>query len=82
MDLLRRCRRWLLQCLKLYNQLEYEDEPLKAHVDELLESLNQSLGPPDEAEKLTETGAEDGAWESAEDSNDEIDEDDAEAMEE
>ncbi|KAF1951485.1 hypothetical protein CC80DRAFT_496088 [Byssothecium circinans] len=59
-SLLRASRDWLENCLKLYTVLEYEDERLKEHADELLKSLNDTLGPSTGEEE------EDG-WEDAED---------------
>jgi len=41
----RTSRDWLQNCLKLYSMLEYEDERLKAHAEELVTDLNESLGP-------------------------------------
>lgn len=41
-------REWLLRGLKLYGLLEYEDERLKEHAEELVAGLNQELGPPPE----------------------------------
>jgi len=43
-------RVWLLRCLKLYTKLEYEDDRLKAHADELVAEMNKVLGPPPEGE--------------------------------
>jgi tetratricopeptide (TPR) repeat protein len=75
-----RSRKWLLQCLKLYDLLDYEDEPLQEHANELVESLNKVLGPPNEAEDQAEE--EEGEdWESADrnadddDKHDDSDED-------
>ncbi|KOS20589.1 UPF0661 TPR repeat-containing protein [Escovopsis weberi] len=52
----RYARRWLMQCLKLYELEEYEDERLGAHAAELLASINGELGEPPEDE-------DDEAWE-------------------
>ncbi|KAF2856075.1 TPR-like protein [Plenodomus tracheiphilus IPT5] len=45
MSLLRASRDWLENCLKLYMAMEYEDERLKEHADEILKELNDVLGP-------------------------------------
>lgn len=71
-SLLRASRDWLENCLKLYMMLEYEDERLKEHADEILKELNDTLGPSAGEEE------EDG-WEDAGDEDDE-DEDDDEEM--
>ena len=63
---LRRSRKWLLQCLRLYQLQQYEDERLRDHATEIIESLNQVLGEP------TEEGGEDDDWEDAEESGDEL----------
>ncbi|KAH3918193.1 hypothetical protein HBH56_033040 [Parastagonospora nodorum] len=66
-SLLRASRDWLENCLKLYTLLEYEDERLKEHADEILKELNDTLGPS--------TGEEEEDWEDAgEDDDDEDDE--------
>lgn len=44
-SLLRASRDWLENCLKLYTLLEYEDERLKEHADEILKELTDVLGP-------------------------------------
>ncbi|KAH7130768.1 TPR domain-containing protein [Dendryphion nanum] len=55
----RASRDWLENCLKLYTALEYEDERLKEHADELLQGLNSILGPStgeeDEGEEWDDT---------------------------
>ena len=48
---MRASRSWLLTTLKLYRLLEYEDERLKAHTEELVAGLNGVLGPPPEEGK-------------------------------
>ncbi|THX87174.1 hypothetical protein D6D04_01026 [Aureobasidium pullulans] len=63
---LRASRSWLLNTLRLYRVLEYEDERLKQHTEELVEAQCQVLGPPPEEGKEDE---EDDEWEG-------IDEDD------
>ncbi|KAF2003355.1 hypothetical protein P154DRAFT_544014 [Amniculicola lignicola CBS 123094] len=73
-SLLRASRDWLDNCLKLYAMLEYEDDRLKDHADELVKSLNDTLGPS--------TGEEEEEWEDAEgDGDDDEDEDEDEEME-
>lgn len=68
-SLLRASRDWLENCLKLYTMLEYEDDRLKDHADELLKELNATLGPS--------TGEEEEEWEDAgeddEDNDEEMD---------
>ena len=67
-SLLRASRDWLENCLKLFAMLEYEDERLKEHADELLKELNDVLGPS--------TGEEDEEWEDdAEEGDDDADDD-------
>jgi len=67
-------RDWLLNSLKLYTLLDYEDERLKEHAKELVAGLNQELGPPpdDEAEEEED-------WEN---DDDEEEEEEDEEMEE
>jgi tetratricopeptide (TPR) repeat protein len=65
--LLRASRDWLDNCLKVYGLLEYEDEPLKEHADELLRDLNSTLGPP--------TGDEDEEWDDTDGEEQDEDED-------
>jgi tetratricopeptide (TPR) repeat protein len=64
-SLLRASRDWLENCLKLYTLLEYEDERLKEHADEILKELNDTLGPS--------TGEEEEEWEDAGEDEDEED---------
>ncbi|KAF2093085.1 TPR-like protein [Rhizodiscina lignyota] len=72
-DLLRKSRAWLLECLRLYQLLDYEDERLKEHAMELVQELNKILGPL--ANDSTGAGAEDDdEWEDEEDQEDENDE--------
>lgn len=68
-SLLRASRDWLENCLKLYAMLEYEDERLKEHADELLRELNDVLGPSTGADE------EDDEWEEADDDGADEDED-------
>jgi len=64
---LKTSRDWLLKCLKLYGKLEYEDERLKAHADELVAEMNKVLGAPvDGADD-----EEDEEWEGIEEDSDE-----------
>ncbi|KAI5209762.1 hypothetical protein E4T42_03875 [Aureobasidium subglaciale] len=63
---LRASRSWLLNTLRLYRVLEYEDERLKQHTEELVDAQCQVLGPPPEEGKEDD---EDDEWEG-------IDEDD------
>ncbi|KAK3060048.1 hypothetical protein LTS18_009456 [Coniosporium uncinatum] len=65
-DVLKRSRRWLSQCLKLYQLLDYEDDRLREHADELVAGLNKILGEP-LAE--WEEGDDDEDWEDEEDSS-------------
>lgn len=68
-SLLRASQDWLENCLKLYTVLEYEDERLKDHADEILKELNSVLGPS--------TGEEEEEWE---DADEDVGEDDDEDM--
>lgn len=43
-------RRWLAQCLKLYELQDYEDERLGEHGVELVQSINKEIGEPAEGE--------------------------------
>lgn len=60
-SLLRASRSWLDNCLKNYALLEYEDERLKEHADELLKDLNNTLGPAtaDDEEEWEDDGSDD-----------------------
>ncbi|KAI9690696.1 MAG: hypothetical protein M1820_009900 [Bogoriella megaspora] len=76
-DLLRSSRKWLLKCLKLYAQQDYEDEPLKAHAEQLLAELDEQLGPVPEGEEADENGNwEDTESDESEDGDDDEDGDD------
>jgi tetratricopeptide (TPR) repeat protein len=66
-SLLRASRDWLENCLKLYAMLEYEDDRLKDHADEILKELNDTLGPS--------TGEEEEDWEDAGEDDEDDDED-------
>ncbi|KAF2266946.1 TPR-like protein [Lojkania enalia] len=61
-SLLKASRYWLENSLKLYTMLEYEDERLREHAEEIVKRLNDSLGPStgEEEEQLEDTdGGED-----------------------
>lgn len=49
-------RRWLTQCLKLYEQQEYEDERLGEHAKELLQNITKEIGEAPEDEDEEEWG--------------------------
>ncbi|KAK4508349.1 hypothetical protein PRZ48_002087 [Zasmidium cellare] len=74
-------RRWLNTALKLYKQLEYEDERLFEHAKELVAQLDTVLGPEDaQAEGGDEEGW-DEEWEGiAEDDEDDEDNDEDQQM--
>ncbi|OAQ96029.1 hypothetical protein LLEC1_01542 [Akanthomyces lecanii] len=65
-------RRWLAQCLKLFDAQEYEDERLGEHAVELVLSINKEIGEPEEGED---------EWDVASDDEDDEDEDEDEEME-
>lgn len=67
LSLLRASRDWLENCLKLYTAMEYEDDRLKDHAEEILKELNETLGPS--------TGEEDDEWEDAGEDDEDDDED-------
>lgn len=67
-SLLRASRDWVENCLKLYALLEYEDERLKDHAEEILKELNDVLGPS--------TGEEEEEWEDADEDEEEEDDED------
>jgi len=54
LGMLKASRSWLLNTLRLYRVLEYEDERLKQHTEELVEAQCQVLGPPPEEGKEDE----------------------------
>lgn len=58
---------WLQNSLKLFQMLEYEDERLKEHAEELVQELEKTLGPY----KEDEYGGDDEGWEDEEGSDDE-----------
>ena len=43
-------RRWLAQCLKLYEAQEYEDERLGEHAVELVLDINKTIGEPQDGD--------------------------------
>ncbi|KAL2756175.1 hypothetical protein ACRALDRAFT_2104561 [Sodiomyces alcalophilus JCM 7366] len=61
----RSARRWLRQCLRLFQQQEYEDDRLGDHAKELLASIDKELGPAPE----NDDDDDDDGWEDADDSN-------------
>jgi predicted Zn-dependent protease len=72
--MLRASRSWLLNTLRLYKVLDYEDERLKQHTQELVDAQCQLLGPPPEEGKEDDEVDE---WEGiGEDDDDHVDEDD------
>jgi tetratricopeptide (TPR) repeat protein len=68
LDLMKRSRRWLQHCLDLCQRLEYEDDRLREHATELVGTLNEVLGEPDETE--AESAAEESEWDEDEDEGD------------
>ncbi|QIX02077.1 hypothetical protein AMS68_007594 [Peltaster fructicola] len=44
-------RRWLKTALRLYDQLDYEDDRLKDHAQELVTGLDAALGPENEEDE-------------------------------
>lgn len=62
-SLMKASREWLQNSLKLYQMLEYEDDRLKDHAEELVAGLNKELGPPKEGDD----GDVDEEWEDEED---------------
>lgn len=75
---LRSSRKWLKTSLKLYKELNYEDQRLFDHAQELVQSLDTVLGPEDEQ---AEGGDEDESeWEGIHDEEDRDGDDDDEEM--
>jgi len=60
MPLMQASREWLQNSLKLYRVLEYEDERLKEHAEELVQGLTKVLGPPTDGDEADEDK---GDWE-------------------
>lgn len=73
-DLLRASRDWLRNSLKLYQMLDYEDERLRDHAVELIEGLDNVLGPAtaDDQEGDGEDGWEDADEDSAGDEDEKM----------
>lgn len=68
--LLKSSRQWLTNSMRLYQLLEYEDERLKQHAEELIESLDKILGPPVEGEEEAEEWEDEEASDSDEEMQD------------
>ncbi|KAF7716933.1 Uncharacterized protein PECH_000675 [Penicillium ucsense] len=66
-------REWLKQSLKLYEKLQYEDEPLQAHALELIQGMTEEIGEDDESEAEMEGEGEDWDEEIEADSDDDED---------
>lgn len=67
--ILKGSRRWLQTSLKLYNLVDYEDDRLKQHSEELVAGLDKLLGPEKEGADEHEDEWED-EWEGIEDDED------------
>jgi tetratricopeptide (TPR) repeat protein len=78
LELLKRSRKWLSICLTTYQALDYEDERLRDHAQELIASLNEILGEPEETD--SEDDAEDWEEDDDNDNDNEADDDDDEEM--
>ncbi|KAJ6783914.1 hypothetical protein PWT90_03781 [Aphanocladium album] len=52
-------RRWLAQCLKLFDVQEYEDERLGEHAVELVLNINKEIGEPEEGEDEWDVASDD-----------------------
>ncbi len=63
----RKSRVWLLECLRLCKLLDYEDDRLKQHATELVQELNNILGPPSEGDTGARADEQDDEWEDEED---------------
>ncbi|KAJ4338435.1 hypothetical protein N0V87_003978 [Didymella glomerata] len=59
-SLLKASREWLVRCTKKYDEQEHEDERLKEHAEELLQELNDVLGPMVEGDEDEWSDEEDG----------------------
>jgi tetratricopeptide (TPR) repeat protein len=70
-------RRWLKTALKLYKRIEYEDERLKQHAEELVAGLDGILGPEKEGEEDVDDEWED-EWQGIEEEDDAHDDADTE----
>lgn len=71
-------RKWLKTALKLYDQLDYEDERLFEHAKELVQQLDLVLGPEDD--QAAGGDEDESEWEGIEAADGEQDEDDDEEM--
>ncbi|KAK0628149.1 hypothetical protein B0T17DRAFT_504854 [Bombardia bombarda] len=60
----RSSRKWLAQCLRIFEAEEYEDERLRDHARELLASIKAELGD------ATNAGGDDDVWEETDDEDD------------
>ncbi|PKY05222.1 hypothetical protein P168DRAFT_268305 [Aspergillus campestris IBT 28561] len=65
-------REWLKQSLTLYDLVQYEDEPIKEHANELVQEMNKELGEEMEDDEEGEEGEEDWEDEIKSDSDDEM----------
>lgn len=65
-------RDWLKNCLKLYELFNYEDDRMRDHALEIVESIDRVLGPTEEGKDPVESDDE-GEWE-----DEDINEDDEE----
>lgn len=74
-SLMRASRDWLENCLKLYALMEYEDDRLKDHADEILKELNSVLGPSTGEDDDDDDDDDDEGWEDAGEQDDEGDDD-------
>ncbi|KAK3394534.1 hypothetical protein B0H63DRAFT_49168 [Podospora didyma] len=68
----RSSRKWLAQCLRIFEAEDYEDERLKEHAQELLVTITKEIGAPADDEDLN-------VWEDTDDEGDEDDDNDSDA---
>lgn len=61
-------RKWLKESLRLYSVLDYEDDRLHEHAQELVKALDEKLGPT-----AAEDEGDEGEWEDDQDGSDEDD---------
>lgn len=66
---------WLENALKLYRALDYEDDKLRDHATELVDTLGREVGNMEGADSDADD-AEDSNWEDASDDDDDGDDDD------
>lgn len=71
-------RRWLKTALKLYKRIEYEDERLKQHAEELVAGLDGILGPLKEGEEDEVDDEWEDEWQGIEEEDDAQDDADTE----